>query len=32
MSTLKEFLNELEQESIVTRKMLSRIPANKHDW
>ena len=32
MSTLKEFLNELEQESIVTRKMLERIPADKHDW
>jgi len=32
MSTLKEFLDELEQESIVTRKMLARIPADKHDW
>lgn len=32
MSTLKEFLNELEEESTVTRKMLSRIPADKYDW
>lgn len=32
MSTLKEFLDELEQESVVTRKMLARIPADKHDW
>jgi uncharacterized damage-inducible protein DinB len=32
MSTLKEFLKELDQESVVTRKMLDRIPADKSDW
>jgi uncharacterized damage-inducible protein DinB len=32
MSTLKEFLKELEEESAVTRKMLERIPDEKIDW
>ncbi|WP_158797438.1 DinB family protein [Pedobacter sp. L105] len=32
MSTLKEFLKELHQESKVTRKMLERIPADKYEW
>lgn len=32
MSTLSNFLKELEQESVVTRKMLERIPADKSDW
>ncbi len=32
MSTLNEFLEELEQESVVTRKMLERVPADKYDW
>lgn len=32
MSTLKEFSKELQQESIVTRKMLERIPDDKYDW
>lgn len=32
MSTLKEFLKELDQESEVTRKILERIPEDKYDW
>lgn len=32
MSTLKEFLTELDDESIVTRKMLQRVPDDKLDW
>lgn len=32
MSTLKEFLKELDEESIVTRKMLERVPDDKLDW
>jgi uncharacterized damage-inducible protein DinB len=32
MSTLKEFLKELDQESSVTRKMLERIPEDKYEW
>lgn len=32
MSTLKEFLKELDEESVVTRKMLERIPDEKIDW
>jgi uncharacterized damage-inducible protein DinB len=32
MSTLKEFSKELDQESAITRKMLERIPDDKHDW
>ena len=32
MSTTTEFLKELIQESVVTRKMLERIPADQYDW
>lgn len=32
MSTLKEFSKELDQESVVTRKILDRIPIDKIDW
>lgn len=32
MSTTTEFLKELIQESVVTRKMLERVPADQHDW
>ena len=32
MATLKDYLDELEQESIVTRKMLERVPVDKKDW
>lgn len=32
MITLKEFLDELERESVTTRKMLSRIPDDKYNW
>lgn len=32
MSLLKIFARELEQESITTRKMLSRVPDDKYDW
>lgn len=32
MSTLKEFLKELNQESITTRKMLERIPEDQYDY
>ena len=32
MSTIKEFLEELDQESVVTRKMLERIPDDKLEW
>ncbi len=32
MSTTKEFLEELDQESTVTRKMLERVPDDKLDW
>jgi len=32
MSTLNEFRKELDQESVVTRKMLERVPAEKQDW
>lgn len=32
MSTIKEFLKELDQESVVTRKMLERIPEDKLEW
>lgn len=32
MSTIKEFLKELDEESVVTRKMLERIPDDKIDW
>lgn len=29
---MKSFLNELEKESIGTKKMLERVPADKMDW
>ncbi|KIO76847.1 damage-inducible protein DinB [Pedobacter lusitanus] len=32
MSTIQNLLKELIEESAVTRKMLERIPADKHDW
>ncbi|CAM4424612.1 Uncharacterized damage-inducible protein DinB (forms a four-helix bundle) [Pedobacter westerhofensis] len=32
MSTPKEFLKELTEESVVTRKMLERVPEDKYDW
>jgi uncharacterized damage-inducible protein DinB len=32
MSILENFKSELEQESIVTRKMLAIIPKDKYDW
>jgi uncharacterized damage-inducible protein DinB len=32
MSALKDFLKELAEESVVTRKMLNLVPAGKHDW
>jgi uncharacterized damage-inducible protein DinB len=32
MSTLNEFLKELNQESITTRKILERIPSDKYSW
>jgi uncharacterized damage-inducible protein DinB len=32
MSSTKEFLQEINDESVVTRKMLERIPADRYDW
>jgi len=32
MSTPNEFLQELTDESVVTRKMLDRVPSDKYDW
>jgi len=32
MSTTKDLLQELTQESLVTRKMLERVPADQYDW
>lgn len=32
MSRIKTFLKELEQESLTTRKMLQRVPADKFGW
>ena len=32
MSTPKEFLKELTDESVVTFKMLERVPEDKYDW
>ena len=32
MSRIKTFLKELENESLTTRKMLSRIPDDSYDW
>jgi uncharacterized damage-inducible protein DinB len=32
MSSIKTFLNELEQEAVSTRKMLKIVPDDKYDW
>jgi len=32
MSAPQEFLKELNDESVVTRKMLERVPEDKYDW
>jgi uncharacterized damage-inducible protein DinB len=32
MSSTKEFSQEINDESVVTRKMLQRVPADKYDW
>lgn len=32
MTFTESFLNELEKESVTTRKMLDRVPADKYDW
>lgn len=32
MTQLEAFAKELESESVVTREMLSRVPADKFDW
>lgn len=32
MTFIESFLKELEKESITTRKMLERVPADKYDW
>ena len=32
MSITKDLLTELTQESVVTKKMLERIPADQYDW
>lgn len=32
MSTTKEYLEELKQESTITRKMLERIPSDQYDY
>jgi len=32
MSVTKDLLKELIEESVITRKMLERIPADKYDW
>jgi len=32
MELIPIFLHELEQEAVITRKFLSRIPADKFDW
>lgn len=32
MSTIQNLLKELTEESVVTRKMLERIPADQQDW
>ncbi|MBC8052823.1 MAG: DinB family protein [Sphingobacteriaceae bacterium] len=29
---IEEFLSELEQEAVTTRKMLGRVPEDKYDW
>jgi uncharacterized damage-inducible protein DinB len=32
MSSTKEFLQEINDESVVTRKMLERVPGDRYDW
>lgn len=32
MTFMQSFLKELEKESVTTRKMLERVPADKYDW
>ena len=32
MSLIKIYLQELDQEAVTTRKMLSRVPDDKFDW
>ncbi|MCE7921653.1 MAG: DinB family protein [Haliscomenobacteraceae bacterium CHB4] len=32
MTMIQMFLKELEQEALISRKMLSRIPDDKYDW
>jgi len=32
MSTIQQFLNEMEQEAVTTRKMLQCVPDDKFDW
>ena len=32
MDTIKFFLEEMDRESVTTRKMLERIPDDKYDW
>ncbi|HPH86144.1 MAG TPA: DinB family protein [Ferruginibacter sp.] len=32
MDMIKMFLKELEQEAVITRKMLERVPDDKYDW
>ncbi|WP_212005001.1 DinB family protein [Chitinophaga sp. HK235] len=32
MSVIQSLLQEMEQESLTTRKMLSRVPEDKYDW
>lgn len=32
MSRIKTFLKELNEQALVTRKMLERVPADKFDW
>jgi uncharacterized damage-inducible protein DinB len=32
MTFMQSFLEEMERESITTRKMLERVPADKYDW
>lgn len=32
MLSLTDFLKQLEEESVVTRKMLERVPSDQYDW
>ena len=32
MPTIQEFLKELDHESIATRQLLERVPADRYDW